>query len=131
MIDVSAGGNGQKFTIDVHYDTGCSSMAIPFSDITVMMTTYGLNNLSKVRTRTASGQGMAQIVSLLTRVLDRHAEKELLAWHETCCHIYHNIGTRIFRSNLESSCFTCTHPSLQRLYVAHSKRQLCLRMPKA
>lgn len=66
------GGTGNAFSLDLSYDSGCSSMAIPRSDMTPDMLRVPLASLQPVRTRTASGRFLAHQVTMDVRVLDRN-----------------------------------------------------------
>ena len=47
----SAGGTGQSMLLDVCYDSGCGTMAIPISDLNSIMTQDGIAALPAVRTK--------------------------------------------------------------------------------
>lgn len=128
-MPVSARGNGQAFTMKIGYDSGCSTMAIPLADIVPMMAPASVDLLPTVFSMTPSGSSSSRRTSLEVRVLSRDATKVLIPWHLVTCKGYPNIGARILRQSLEDSCFVCSHPHLQRLYVAYSKGQLVNRMP--
>lgn len=116
--------------MDVNYDSGCGTMALPLDDLAPMIASTPASMLGSRNTNTANGRGQAKIASLQVRILTRDKTKVLLPWAPVKCHGYINIRRRIFRGALEDSCFVCSHPRRQRLYVAHTKGQLMSRMPK-
>lgn len=122
--------NCQPFTLDVNYDSGCGTMAIPFSDLRPFFAQDPNAKLTPLSTNTASGPSNAGAVDLEVRVLSRDGKEELIPWDTTDVHVYESIRRRIFRGKLETNCFVSNHPHLQRLYVAHTKNQLQIRMPK-
>ena len=116
--------------MNVNYDSGASSMALPISDLVPMMAPNTVSVLPTKMTSTASGQGQACYTVLDVRVLSRDATKVLTPWERVHCCGYVGIRQRIFRGSLENTCFVCNQPHRQHLYVAYTKNQLINRMPK-
>jgi hypothetical protein len=131
LVRPSNGGNGQSFTMDVCYDSGCKSMAIPSADLSSLMTQAGIHGLVSIPTNTAAGKGRAHKARIRVQVLTRDATQILIPWHSVFCSCYGSIAYRIFRGTLESTLFLCNHPHQDRLYVARTKQQLLQRMPRA
>ena len=82
------GKTGQEFTLEVNYDSGCSTMAmmaVPLQELTSIAPPADLSNL---RTNTASGKEQASYAYLEIRVLCREGENELIPWQTIRCHGY-------------------------------------------
>lgn len=64
--------------IDINYDSGCSSMAIPTADLVLFMPPHNMANLAQVQTLTATDHSWAFRQYFQTRVLCHDGVKELI-----------------------------------------------------
>lgn len=122
------GAFNQKYTMTVKYDSGCSAMATPLSELTSIIPDP--EDLHRVTTTTATGRMNTLFAYVQVRLLSRDKQKEVIPWHTVPCRGYQNIHRRIYRGNLENNCFVCNHPVKQRLYIIRSKGLLMHRMPQ-
>ena len=104
-------------------------MALPLSDLDALLAPGGFELLPRVVTNTATGRSRARQIYLQVRVLSQDATKELIPWGEVRGNAYDNIRRRILRAPLEKECFVANQPFRKRLYITHTKAQLC-RIPK-
>lgn len=121
-------GTGVSYFMEVSYDSGCSTMAIPNADLGQMLVQGGMDLVDTGFSNTAGGRAVSRRVDLMVRVLNREQTGVVLGWRTVRCRGYEHSTNRIFRGNLENECFTRIQPYLDRLYVGHTRTHLA-RMP--
>lgn len=116
------------YVFSIH-DSGCSSMAIPESDLGLLLRPGEAERLSYTGTETASGSMAARRLRVSVRVMLWDGAKQLTRWGSMRCMVYESINSRIFRGYLENKYFIGNQSHRQQLYVTHTRDQLAL-MPK-
>ena len=127
---IEHGASGQIYSMKVRYDSGCSSMALDANILAVLVAPAALASFPTTVSSTAAGRIRAPRVQMEVRILSRDKTSILVPWTLIHCSALQNRRSVIFRGNLESDCFVCNQPRLQRLYVSRTKAQLVTRMPR-
>lgn len=84
--------------MDVNYDSGCKTMALPVDDLAVIIAPYPVS--------AASGKGQAKRADIKVRLLTSDKTNVLLPLAEVSCHGYVNIHHfHRFTRDLFGSCF--------------------------
>lgn len=113
------GGNGQIFSIDAFYDTGCESMALLYSEAQPILIQGAAGNFQPVTVNTASSSTNA-CIQVHVRIMLHNRKKVVLDWEKTLCNPHQSIPARIFLGKLANHKFVC---------VASSKHEVYQKMP--
>lgn len=129
-VPIEHGASGQIFSMNVRYDSGCSSMALDANKLAILVAPAALASFPTAISNTAAGRVRVPRVQVEVRILSRDKTSILVPWKLIHCSALPNRRTVIFRGSLEYDCFVCNQPRLQRLYVSRTKAQLITRMPR-